>query len=411
MADPTRLSDLGRVLREEADARVQPEMIQRARRDFLERGREPRRNARGPLLAVAALAVAVVLVVIAWPRSPEPGLLAFEVGSPPRTGVVGEWLAAPVDGAVPMTFSEGTQLELEPQSRLRVREVRSDGAQVVLEKGTLRADVVPTDQGQPSWLFEAGPFSVAVKGTSFSTSWDPATDTFAIAMKEGRVVVQGPVLETPRELVGGDRLRVSVADRHVQLSRGTPPEAEAASPPATEARVESPSGEDADEEPADAEPAASATATAKTSWRERARAGDYRAAMEQLDDGRFGALVTGSSQADLFFLADAARFGGRPDRAKSALLSARKRFGSSRAAFLLGKVAADQLRSPAEASQWFQIYVREAPSGALAEQAWGRLLELSRGGDPERVRALAQEYLSRFPNGGHAPLARQLVGP
>ena len=90
----------------------------------------------------------------------------------------------------------------------------------------------------------------------------------------------------------------------------------------------------------------------------------------------------------------------------------RRRFGSrGRSAFLLGKIAADQLRSPGDAATWFETYLREDPGGALAEQALGRLVELRQRGAPEVARTTAQRYLAAYPRGSYAALARSLLGP
>src|SRR5690606_15871064 len=72
-----------------------------------------------------------------------------------------------------------------------------------------------------------------------------------------------------------------------------------------------------------------------------------------------------------------ARDHGRPELARDALLALRKKHGThGETAYLLGKVHADQLNSPAEAIRWFDTYLSESPQGALAEQALGRLVEL-----------------------------------
>ena len=89
-------------------------------------------------------------------------------------------------------------------------------------------------------------------------------------------------------------------------------------------------------------------------------------------------------------------------------MAARRRFGASGAtSFLLGKIAADQLRSPGEAIQWFETYLRERPRGPLAEQALGRILELEQHGASGA--AAARRYLTRFPRGAYAALARRVL--
>jgi hypothetical protein len=132
--------------------------------------------------------------------------------------------------------------------------------------------------------------------------------------------------------------------------------------------------------------------------------------MAALDDAGFAKVVDAGGSGVVRALADAARLGGRPDRARTALVALRSRFGArGETAFLLGRIAMDQQRSAGDAAQWFRTYLQEAPNGPLAEQAHGRLLELSAKGDREAARKAAEAYLAHFPNGSHARLARSLV--
>jgi hypothetical protein len=54
--------------------------------------------------------------------------------------------------------------------------------------------------------------------------------------------------------------------------------------------------------------------------------------------------------------------------------------------------------------------VREQPSGALAREASGRLLEACiAAGDGAGARDAATRYLARYPSGPHAALARRVL--
>jgi hypothetical protein len=162
--------------------------------------------------------------------------------------------------------------------------------------------------------------------------------------------------------------------------------------------------------PRSSEPAASPQGHDAPPWRALASAGKHREAIEAVERTGFATEVARASAADLLVLADAARFAARPALAREALLSLRRRFGATgRSAFLLGKIAADQLGAGGEAATWFETYLREEPGGPLAEQALGRLIELKRRGDPAGARAAAERYLDRYPDGAYAPLATSLV--
>jgi len=74
-------------------------------------------------------------------------------------------------------------------------------------------------------------------------------------------------------------------------------------------------------------------------------------------------------------------------------------------AFLLGRSA-----SGAQAVQWFSAYLKEQPSGALAREALGRLIEAYQAaGDRVSSRAAAERYLKSYPDGPHATLAREAL--
>jgi transmembrane sensor len=70
------------------------------------------------------------------------------------------------------------------------------------------------------------------------------------------------------------------------------------------------------------------------------------------------------------------------------------------AAFTLGRVYLDQLGQPERAAEAFDLSLRLAPSGSLAQDALAREVEaLSKGGNAQAAYAHAQQYLQRYPNG------------
>lgn len=149
-------------------------------------------------------------------------------------------------------------------------------------------------------------------------------------------------------------------------------------------------------------------------WRQLALRGSYREALVEAEAAGFPGLCAALPAGDLLMLADAARFAGRVDRARQALLALRERFpaGPERAmaTFTLGRVAADEQRDHLAAAHWFEATLEESSGGDLARESLGRLVEsLERGGDHPAARRRAQSYLARFPDGPHAKLAYDVL--
>jgi len=207
---------------------------------------------------------------------------------------------------------------------------------------------------------------------------------------------------------------VATGGRVTGVDSGSVP-APSAAPAPSVAEVEAEPAHPAAETDSRATPRPVATASSPApDWREFARKGSLRQAFAAAQVAGFDAACESASPAELLQLGDGARLSGNPASARQALLRLRSAFpGDSRraaAAFALGKVAFDQLHTYAEAAQWFATSIREQPSGSLAREAAGRLIEALRSaGDDAGARRAAENYLARYPDGPHADLARSLV--
>jgi TolA-binding protein len=116
---------------------------------------------------------------------------------------------------------------------------------------------------------------------------------------------------------------------------------------------------------------------------------------------------------DLWALATAARYAGRPELAGQALNAHRRRFPSTarsrEAAFLLGRLH-DGDPDPAEALRWYDRYLVDAHDGVGVADALGRKMTLlERSNRRAEALAVAREYLRRSPQGTYANAARGLV--
>jgi transmembrane sensor len=312
---------------------------------------------------------------------------------------------------VQLSFSDGTRVTLGSSTLVHVVSLRQNGAQIALENGSLEANVVHT--GVSAWSLSAGPFSVRVTGTKFSLSWDPDHERFSIRVTQGSVAVAGAVIGAERPVRAGETLVVCVPDHRLRLSNDQP--AAASQPSATEIEApvapSLPSATEASSALPSIEP--SARSASASAWRKLALQGKLREAYVSADVAGFDPACEAANAADLLLLGDAARLAGRPDRVSEALLRLRLRFPkdprSAAAAFMLGKVAFERGGSDRSAASWFATSLRERPNGALAREAAGRLIEaLQRVGDSAGAERAAMDYLTWYPKGPHAALARSL---
>ena len=365
---------------------------------------------RWPLGLAAALLVAA-LVALLRPREP----LRFALGTI-DPGAVGAWIAAPPGDELPIRFSDGSLLRLAPGGRARVAAVDADGAELALERGAL--DLAVVHRAGTRWRVRVGPFLVHVIGTRFETSWDPVTEQFGVALREGAITVSGPVVGDARAVHAGERLTVSPAKGTLEVSAldaVAPPPSAAPSAPALSVDPPAPLPP---ARPSAAEPAPPRTAPAPhpsaPGWRALARDAKYKDALAAAELEGFDTLCAAASASDLRALGDAARLGGSPARAAQALAAVRARFPGSpeaaAAAFILGRIAQDRSRDPAGAAAWFTRYLSEQPGGELAAEAAGRLVEARDAMDDDAgARAAAERYLAAYPNGSHAGYARGVL--
>lgn len=343
-------------------------------------GGKPRVSQRRRWIAFAAVPATVALAL-----GLAVDLLFFDAisfATPRGQRSVGDVLEGDRHTPLRVDFSEGSVVLLHRNSRARVLDTHASGARVLLERGT--ADVAITHRAGRGtrWRFEAGPFQVLVKGTQFEVAWQPESQALSIKMRTGSVELSGPCLKSPRTLERGATVRVSCTPE-------TPPTAAAAKALATP------------------EPAAVVTTPAAK--------GAALPAHKPAAATSFEARCETASLAELVSWANRERLAGSLARARTALLTLRRRFPeaneSGTAAFTLGRMAFDQRGDYRDAAHWFQIYRSEQPNGALLGDAAGRLLEAyERQGRTAAAQAEAKAYLQRYPDGPYASRARRILG-
>ena len=170
-------------------------------------GLAPARGRRRPVAwAVGALAVAAVAAVALHERP-----LRFDV----QGGRIdpGGAIATAADGSATLAFSDGTRVVLTGASAARVAARDARGAQVVVEQGHARFDVV--HRARTRWRVAAGPFEIAVTGTSFDVDWPAASrHTLVVDLHAGSVIVRGALAGDGMSLHAGQRL-IADLDRGV----------------------------------------------------------------------------------------------------------------------------------------------------------------------------------------------------
>ena len=381
-------------------------------RDRVERHRAAR-GRRATVWGLALLAAALLLVVT-WRAvrvPPRPVPLAYRVTGAESSK---EGYIRARHGEHPrLSFSEGSVVELADAARMRVVSVDERGGHLAIEEGEIHADIV--HRAGARWSFDAGPYSVDVRGTSFAMAWRGAEGLFDLRLHSGLLDVHIPWSPTPVALHSGQRLTIRSADHQISiadLDNAAELAAAPASPIASEVRPEPSAPSAATPVPSAAVGNASAPKEHRGSWSERLASGALQSIIDEAVEHGIDVTVRERSSEDLEVLESAARYQKRPDIARRALLAQRARFtGSARAkeaAFLLGRLA--EAGDGVAAHEWYERYLAEAPDGAFAAEATGRnLVVTNRVFGVERARPLAEAYLKRWPSGAHAKLARSIL--
>jgi hypothetical protein len=368
------------------------------------------RSARG--IGIGAFAAAIVALGL-WLRFPIERVLTYQVvnGSVGSDGhVVGS------NAGTQIHFSDGSKVALSPDARTGVPEVTSHGGKLALTRGALSVNVRHLPDA--AWSVNAGPYSVQVTGTAFDVAWSEREKVFDLVLHEGSVTVRGPLADSLK-MVAGQRLLARIDAGTITLEDTTLPRLTRMHPlehGASEA-PSLPTAENVDPPSAAALPERASRAEAQpeqVDWNERLAQGDYRSVLADAERRGIARILAQGSLAELAVLSDASRYAQRGQLAQRTLLAIRQRFANSsrgrEAAFFLGRLAEDQGSLPT-ALEWYDTYLAQGGNGVYVSQALGRKMLIShRQQGPAAARALAADYLTRFPKGAYAEAARKLQG-
>jgi TolA-binding protein len=318
-----------------------------------------------------------------------------------------------------LRFSDGTEVMFLAGARGRVRSVDEYGARIALI-GKARVDVVHWRGAH--WLFDAGPFMITVKGTSFTAEWRDADERLEIVLKTGSVAVSGPLSDEAITLRAGQRLTISAREKEVvirDIDAAAETNAVAVAPRpsgddtnnAPPSTPEAPPSEKGARRPAPSLPAPSSPAS--WNWPAELAAGHFAIILQQAEQRGLETALAEVSSDDLAALADAARYSRREDVARRALSAQMRRYPQSArandAAFLLGRLE-ETARHPELALAWYERCLTESPRGTYTSEALGRKMTVvQRLYGAARARPIAEEYLRRFDGGTYAAAARALT--
>jgi transmembrane sensor len=327
----------------------------------------PPRRHFAPVLALAALVGAVAIVA------------AFTVVALRRPPTPSAWDGAVLDSSadeVSVALADGSRIDLEPVSRVIVRESTVRAVRLDLHKGSARFDV-PHVEGRTFDVL-AGGVHIHVVGTRFSVGVASAASGQRVT-----VSVQQGVIEAES---GGETTRVRAGE-----TWSTVPKAEAAPAEPSGAPVAAPAVDSATSAILPHDPAA-APGTPVTP------APVVITSRPQ---------VVEPSAQDLFEKANVARQSGDAAGAANAYAELLRHYpADSRAglsAFELGRLKMDQLGDLRGAIASLQRAVSSAPGSGFREDALARLVRAhDTMGDVERCEKARKAYLTSYPGGVHA---------
>jgi ferric-dicitrate binding protein FerR (iron transport regulator)/TolA-binding protein len=403
------------------------------------------------LTAAAAAAVIAVMVVRGFGRPDRTITFLVSNGTTEQGVSATAGRVTSTEQPARLSFSDGSDVRLQPRTRGTVVGTTARGARVRLEEGGARFAVV--HRPGTNWTVEAGPFVVIVHGTVFDLSWSTESGALAVNLIAGAITVEGPLSNvqgasatTPTMSIGsvalkaGQRLtaRASTGTGRIDpiasasnaggVRGGEVASSEIAvappvAPPATAPK--------ADSEPlqqpivaatsrfkSDGHPSArSATEVAEVTatWPARVGSGAFESVVTEADAIGIGRCLSKLPAQSLNALADAARYARRTDLARRVLLAERRRFSGSTdahdAAFLLGRLVDDATGDTRDALFWYGRYLEESEHGTYAPEALGRKMAAhERLGEAVNARRTAEAYLETYSRGAFANRARKILG-
>ncbi len=358
------LGELGRLKRH-----LEPELdhddVDRLVRGAAER-RQRRRSRRTLAVGLVLGAVSTSIVVLLLRFSPGGAVgMAPRAVAPPVPALSASTPAPAAGRRAPEVLSfrdRSRAVALDPGTELAVEEDAPERVHLRLERGRARFEV--TRRPERSFSVRARNVTVSVVGTTFGV--EVVADRVGVSVEKGAVEVDWGVGQ--KRLLAGE-------------SGWFPPLVMSAQP-------EAPASESTRNVPAEARAAVAPTSSTPS---------------------------PSPGAQSLLAEVDAVRSQGKPARAVELLRQLLREYPDDPraplAAFTLGRVLFNELGRPREAAAAFRQVRQKAPGSQFAEDALAREVEAwERASELARARALATEYLERYPSGRHARRVKALTG-
>ena len=349
------------------------------------RARLPAQRRQRPRINHAFALAAIALLVVS--------LVATRLIRPTRGAIDGALLETGSGERQSLELGDGSQIVLEPSTRLQLERVSGREMRLRVEAGAVHASV--THVANRPFTVVAGPVEVHVVGTKFRVELDPTDGDISVAVTEGRVSLS----------------RVDGRPVPGTLGAGETWSSEAASVAAPEPPPIADASAEGTVEPRTPRAVARGPVLSKR-FREHWRDGRYAAAWEQVPSSDFEAILASARPEDVFAVAESARMSGHPYEAARAFDVFRRRFRSDPraplAALELGRLRLSELGAPLEAREAFEDAIQLDPNGAFREDSDARLVEaLEAAGLAAECAAARDRYLATHPGGLHERMVQR----
>jgi ferric-dicitrate binding protein FerR (iron transport regulator) len=364
--------------------------LDKQKRDFLNAFSAARRTkslSTWTWLVPTVAAAAVLIVAFIWLIPSSPQKLQYWVADQVAAHQSSELLVAFDNSSLSIRFENGSFFELAPGSKGKFKRADQQLVDFWLQSGRVTAKIQA--QNSTTWQVSYGPFIVETLGTNFEVAWITNEEQLLVKVHSGKVRVSGAWLDAAGMLVlTGKQLKLDLNGNAklfdmepLSASVLAPLEPEVKTTIEPEVKKKSPPKEDPPKKPV-----------------------TKMANLEKTPEPKQ------LSAQDLWHLADQARYHSQPQKAIELYKEIRKLEPktprAATAAFLVGRVYAEQLKDHQEAAKWFLVYIQELPQGPLVEESYGRRLQvLKQSKQTDAFKQLAQEYLKKFPEGRYKALA------